>query len=156
MFSDGTGDIEDGVKIGECVVNANNTFTCTLNDEVEGKEDVSGTRWIAAEAREYTTEDSLSFEVPGEYVVVKLPGDGGGISDDAGPMDTEKKGRVLEDRTSIKWTVDIAGALLVTEDADEDGVVVLDDELSEHLNFCRPGQAKLLVAVQTIRMKLAP
>lgn len=143
VTSDGTGDIDAGVKIGECVVNSDNTFTCTLNDEVKDKEDVSGTWWIAAEAREYTTEESLTFEVPGEDVVVKLPGDGGGISDGAGPMETEKKGRVLEDRTSIKWTVDIAGALLVTEDADEDGVVVLEDELSEHLNFCRPGQAKL-------------
>lgn len=143
VTSDGTGDIGAGVKIGECVVNSDNTFTCTLNDEVKDKEDVSGTWWIAAEAREYTTEESLTFEVPGEDVVVKLPGENGGISDGAGPMETEKKGRVLEDRTSIKWTVDIAGALMVNEDADEDGVVVLDDELSEHLNFCRPKQTKL-------------
>lgn len=143
VTSDGTGEIEEGLKIGECVVNDDNTFTCTLNDEVQNKEDVSGTWWIAAEATTYTTKESLQFDIPGGEVVVDLPGENGGISDGAGPMDTEKKGKVLEDRTSIKWTVDIAGPLLVHEDADEDGVVVLDDELSKHLNFCRPGQAKL-------------
>lgn len=144
VTSDGTGDIDAGVKIGKCVVNSDNTFTCTLNDEVEGKEDVSGTWWIAAEATTYTTEDSLTFEVPGEDVVVKLPGDGGGIDDGSGPLETGKSGSVLKDRTSIKWTVDIAGPLLVALDEDETGTVVLEDDLSEYLEFCRPGQNKLL------------
>lgn len=58
-------------------------------------------------------------------------------------MKTSKKGEVLEDRTSIKWTVEIPGQLVVPLDADKDGIVVLEDELSEPLNFCRPGQAKL-------------
>ncbi len=142
--SDGAGDIEPGIKIGECVVNADNSFTCTLNDEVADKDEVQGTWWIEATATQYTDSQSIEFAIPGDVVRVPLPGDGGGIDDGTGPMVTQKTGEVLEDHASIRWTVDIAGPLLVALDSDdEDGTVVLEDTLSDNLQFCRPNHAKL-------------
>src|SRR5699024_6338590 len=107
------GDIEPGITIGECVVNADSSFTCTLNEEVAGKDEVQGTWWIEATATQYTDADSIEFAIPGDVVTVPLPGDGGGIDDGTGPMVTKKTGEVLEDHASIRWTVDIAGPLLV-------------------------------------------
>lgn len=144
MISDGSGDIEKGTVIGECVVGSNNDLTCTLNNEVAGKEKVGGTWWIEAKATTYTDAESLEFSIPGDTVKIPLPGDGGGIDDGSGPLETGKSGSVLKDRTSIKWSVDIAGPLLVALDEDETGTVVLEDDLSEYLEFCRPGQNKLL------------
>ncbi|WBT07823.1 DUF5979 domain-containing protein [Corynebacterium sp. SCR221107] len=144
VVADGSGDVEEGEVIGNCVVNNDNTFTCTLDDSVAGKENVGGTWWIEATATTYTDAESLEFSIPGDTVKVQLPGDGGGIDDGSGPLETGKSGSVLEDRTSIKWSVDIAGPLLVALDEDETGTVVLNDELSEYLEFCRPGQNKLL------------
>ena len=144
VVADGSGDVEEGEVIGNCVVNNDNTFTCTLDDSVAGKEKVGGTWWIEATATTYTDAESLEFSIPGDTVKVPLPGDGGGIDDGAGPLETGKSGSVLEDRTSIKWSVDIAGPLLVALDEDETGTVVLEDDLSEYLEFCRPGQNKLL------------
>ena len=144
MYSDGSGEIDAGEVIGQCVVAADNTFTCELNDAVAGKDNVKGTWWIEAKATTYTTEESVQFDLPGGEVIVELPGDGGGIDDGTGPLTTAKNGRILDDRKSIEWTVDIAGPLLVALDEDGDASVELEDNLSELLDVCRPNQMKLL------------
>lgn len=140
MLADGIDGVEDGTVIGECVVNAGNTFTCELNNTVAGKEEVKGTWWIEAEAVQYTDAEAVSFNIPGDTVEVRLPGDNGGIDDGAGPLETKKSAQVLDDKKSIKWTVDIAGPLLAPLVA-ADGTVTLNDTLSEALKLCEPSRA---------------
>lgn len=139
MVANNIDGIDDGTVIGNCVVNADNSFTCELNDTVAGKEDVKGSWWIEAGAVRYTNAEELSFKIPGNTITVPLPGNGGGIDDGSGPLETKKSGAVLADKKSIKWTVDIAGPLLAPLAVGK--VVTLEDTLSEALKLCEPSRA---------------
>lgn len=130
---------EDNESYGLCTVSADNSFTCVLNDNVTGKDDVSGTWFVEATATEYTDAETLDFTVPGGKVTVPLPGDNGGISDGT-ELDFKKQGAVQPDQSSIRWTVDIPGSMLAALETPNDGSVSLNDQLPAGLQVCDPNR----------------
>lgn len=132
----GTGELS-GSTVGTCTVNANNTFTCELNSNVNDKAGVQGTWFIETQVVAGTDDKGLEFTVPGNEVTVDLPG-GGGI-DDGFSSTFSKKGQIGADKGSIKWTVEIPGGMLAALDDTNDGQASLKDILPDGLQTCFAG-----------------
>ncbi|APT85957.1 Ig-like domain-containing protein [Corynebacterium flavescens] len=126
---------------GKCDVADNNTFTCVLNDNVNGLDEVKGSWFIQATAVERTTEETLSFNVPGGEVVVDLPGEGG--IDDGATLELKKSGELQPDKASLKWTVEIPGNMLTPLDTENTGKVILSDKLPNGTKLCENRPTKL-------------
>ncbi|MGO3104771.1 DUF5979 domain-containing protein [Corynebacterium variabile] len=123
-----------GQTVGTCTVNADNTFTCVLSENVNDKAGVKGTWFIETQVVAGTDDEGLKFTVPGKEVTVPLPG-GGGI-DDGFNSTFSKKGEVGADKGSIKWTVEIPGNMLAPLKDPNDGTASLKDVLPEGLKTC--------------------
>lgn len=135
----------DGVVWGTCLTDPDQGIaTCTLSDEVSGKDDVKGTWSFEVEAVAATVEKTVTFDLNGRSQDVELPG-GGGIDDGIDlPDSVSKTGSMNANNWSMTWTLDIPGANLV---AAGQNVAHVSDTLGAGHQLCDPTG----FAVRTVR-----
>ncbi|QKT14174.1 LPXTG cell wall anchor domain-containing protein [Rhodococcus sp. W8901] len=138
---------DDGTAWGTCnLVAATNVMTCVLTDAVTDRpEEVFGDFEVFTKAVEYTTSETIDFEINEKVVPVDLPGEGG-ISDGRVIGEATKSGKLQDNKQSVRWTIDIPGADLAALDTAGNGSVTLSDTLSSNMKLCEDAvlNAKLL------------
>ena len=102
----------DPLTYGTCEV-ARGEVTCTLNANVEGKNNVGGSLWVRAQVVKRTDADKLTFVLRnGVKAEVPLPGGQKGIGyNPTLPTVTSKSGWFPgDDQTAIHWRIVIPGS----------------------------------------------
>ena len=126
---------------GSCLTNSpsNGIMTCTLSDEVTGKEEVKGTFELEVTATAAATEETVEFNLNGEIVKVDLPGTGG--IDDGLPVTDKmsKTGKLNSNKWSVGWTINLPGSRLAGKD-----VVNVMEDLSANHQLCDPSGLKIV------------
>ncbi|MBN9176823.1 MAG: LPXTG cell wall anchor domain-containing protein [Microbacterium sp.] len=140
--SDGEGGT---ISFGTCITDpATSIATCTLSNEVVGRDDISGTWEFDIEAVAATEEKDVVFDLNGALVPVELPGGGGIDSGIVLPGEVTKSGVMNANNWSMTWTLDIPGANLV---AAGNQVAHVTDTLGAGHVLCDP----IGFTVQTVR-----
>lgn len=131
----------DGTVWGSCELDSStNVMTCVLTDAVtERPEQVKGSFYVFTKAVEYTTSETVDFEINNQVVAVDLPGTGG-ISDGRDIGVATKSGALTKDKAAVRWTIDVPGADLAALDASGTGSVTLTDTLSSNMKLCEDGR----------------
>lgn len=135
---------DDGESSGTCHVDADaKTLKCTLNETVNDLTDVHGEWELYVTADKKTRDETVTFPVEGgQPIVVKLPGENGGIGKLTPlPTDVTKSGRLDGDQRTITWTVDLPGSYLA--DANDDIPLVFPDTPSTNGMKLVDGSGKL-------------
>lgn len=97
---------------------------CTLTNAVNGQLDIGGSFWMSVQATQATAEESVQFDVGGQFVVVDLPGTGGIIPEDLTAPATPYKYSDATDQVGVmSWTVGIPGQYV------SDGAFTVSDQL---------------------------
>mgnify|MGYP002746750128 CR=1 FL=1 len=135
--AEGTFDLKgregDQLTYGSCEI-TKTEVVCTLNANVEGKNNVGGSLWVKTQVIALTTASKLSFEVNGgTKVEVPLPDGQQGIGyKPYVPTEIDKAGWFPgTDQSTIHWRIVIPGDKI----ADRSSVTILDDYLQAGSNL---------------------
>ena len=123
----------DPLTYGTCQV-ARAKVVCTLNANVEGKNNVGGSLWVKTQVIALTTASKLSFEVSnGTKVEVPLPDGQQGIGyKPYVPAEIDKSGWFPgADQSTIHWRIVIPGDKI----SDRSSVTITDDYLQAGSNL---------------------
>ena len=135
--AEGTFDLKgregDQLTYGSCEI-TKTEVVCTLNANVEGKNNVGGSLWVKTQVIALTTASKLSFEVnSGTKVDVPLPNGQQGIGyKPYVPPEIDKSGWFPgADQSTIHWRIVIPGDKI----ADRSSVTITDDYLQAGSNL---------------------